>query len=105
MITYMNSNALAVLKSTVEANLTTTELALARDLEARFQAAVYQKELGLKIKARRVTIGLSQRELAKTLGISQREICHLEQGKANPTLLTQIKILSALDLKIKISAK
>lgn len=103
MITYMKSNALEDLKSFVEGNLTPSELVLARELEAHFQAAAYKRELGRIVNTRRMELGLSQRQLAKLLGISQREVCHLEQGKSNPTLITQMKVLSALNLKLAIT--
>lgn len=105
MITYMNSNALEILKSNVEANLSPEELDLARDLEVRLQAAAFQRKLGRLVHEQRTARGWSQRQLSKSLGISQREICHLEQGKSNPTLTTQVKILSALGLKLEITAQ
>jgi DNA-binding XRE family transcriptional regulator len=54
---------------------------------------------------RRTALKLSQRSLAKLVGISTRDICHIEQGKANPTLTTQVKLLSALGLKLEITSK
>jgi len=105
MITYMNSNALEVLKSTVEANLGPEEIALARDLDVRLQAAAFQRKLGRLVKEERTARGWSQRDLSKSLGISQREICHIEQGKSNPTLTTQVKILSVLGLRLEITAQ
>jgi ribosome-binding protein aMBF1 (putative translation factor) len=105
MITYMKSNALEVLKSTVEAHLDPEEIALARDLEVRLQAAAFQRKLGRLVKEERTARGWSQRDLSKSLGISQREICHIEQGKSNPTLTTQVKILSVLGLKLEITAQ
>jgi DNA-binding XRE family transcriptional regulator len=62
------------------------------------------RRLGDTVKTRRLELGISQRKLAKFVGISQREVCHIEQAKSNPTLATQVKILSALGLKMEISA-
>ena len=50
-------------------------------------------------------LGLSQRELSDRTGINQRDISHIEQGKANPTLTTQVKLLAALGLKLEITSK
>jgi DNA-binding XRE family transcriptional regulator len=63
-----------------------------------------RQRLGEAVKTRRLELGISQRKLAKVLGISQREVCHIEQAKSNPTLSTLVKILSALGLKMEISA-
>jgi DNA-binding XRE family transcriptional regulator len=63
-----------------------------------------RQRLGEAVKTRRLELGISQRKLAKVVGISQREVCHIEQAKSNPTLSTQVKILSALGLKMEISA-
>jgi DNA-binding XRE family transcriptional regulator len=62
------------------------------------------QRLGEAVKTRRLELRISQRKLAKVVGISQREVCHIEQAKSNPTLSTQVKILSALGLKMEISA-
>jgi DNA-binding XRE family transcriptional regulator len=64
----------------------------------------FKEVLALTVSTKRNELGLSQRELADLTGINQRDISHIEQGKANPTLTTQVKLLSALGLKIEISA-
>jgi len=63
-----------------------------------------RQRLGEAVKTRRLELRISQRKLAKVVGISQREVCHIEQAKSNPTLSTQVRILSALGLKMEISA-
>jgi DNA-binding XRE family transcriptional regulator len=64
----------------------------------------FKEVLALTVSTKRTELGLSQRELADLTGINQRDISHIEQGKANPTLTTQVKLLSALGLKMEISA-
>jgi DNA-binding XRE family transcriptional regulator len=64
----------------------------------------FKEVLALTVSTKRNELGLSQRELADLTGINQRDISHIEQAKANPTLTTQVKLLSALGLKIEISA-
>jgi DNA-binding XRE family transcriptional regulator len=80
----------------------------AKDYLKRWEVAIALRDererLGDAVKTRRLELGISQRKLAKVVGISQREVCHIEQAKSNPTLSTQVKILSALGLKMEISA-
>jgi DNA-binding XRE family transcriptional regulator len=64
-----------------------------------------RQRLGEAVKTRRLELRISQRKLAKVVGISTRDVCHIEQGKANPTLTTQVKLLSALGLTLAIEAK
>jgi ribosome-binding protein aMBF1 (putative translation factor) len=73
-------------------------------LQLEVQAKNYRKIFGQTICQRREDLGLSQRELATMATVSQRDVSHIEQGKANPTLTTQVKILGALGLKMEISA-
>ena len=44
------------------------------------------EQLGQKIKARRKTISMSQKQLADYTGLSVVTLSLLESGKANPTL-------------------
>lgn len=80
----------------------------AKDYLQRWDVAIALRDecqrLGEAVKTRRLELGISQRKLAKVVGISQREVCHIEQAKSNPTLSTQVKILSALGLKLEISS-
>lgn len=74
----------------------------AAELSAAFEVQAFKQLLADSIRERRAFLGLSQRDLAKALGISQREICHLEKAKSNPTLSTQLRVLTALDLSLEI---
>lgn len=65
----------------------------------------FKEILALAVSARRNELGLNQRELAEIAGINQRDISHIEQGKANPTLTTQVRLLSVLGLKLEITPK
>jgi DNA-binding XRE family transcriptional regulator len=76
-----------------------------RNLTLAFEERNLRKSLADAVIARRSALKISQRSLAKLVGISTRDICHIEQGKANPTLTTQVKLLSALGLKLEISSK
>ena len=57
----------------------------------------YVKELGRKIKHYRITLEMSQQELADKTGISKRSISRLEQGES-VQLNSLFKILIALEL-------
>jgi ribosome-binding protein aMBF1 (putative translation factor) len=74
-------------------------------LQLEVEAKNFRKVFGQTICQRREALGLSQRELATLATVSQRDVSHIEQGKANPTVTTQIKLLSALGLKLAIEAK
>jgi DNA-binding XRE family transcriptional regulator len=76
-----------------------------RNLTLAFEERSLRKSLTDAVIERRTALKLSQRSLAKLVGISTRDICHIEQGKANPTLTTQVKLLSALGLKLEITSK
>jgi ribosome-binding protein aMBF1 (putative translation factor) len=65
----------------------------------------FKEVLAFTVSTKRTELGLSQRELSDRTGINQRDICHIEQGKANPTLTTQVKLLAALGLKLEITSK
>lgn len=59
-----------------------------------------EKELGLKIKARRKLLGLTQRELSEYAEISINTLTKIERGEGNPTINVLIKILDILGLKL-----
>jgi DNA-binding XRE family transcriptional regulator len=87
------------------ANWTTEDHEVNRALTLAFEERTQMLALANAVKKGRTSLQISQRALAKLVGISTRDICHIEQGKANPTLTTQVKILSALSLKITIEEK
>lgn len=106
MITYMKSTKSAKSKEeiwkSVSDNWDAETKSFAAELSSAFEVQAFKQKLADSIRERRAKLGLSQRDLAQALGISQREICHLEKAKSNPTLSTQLKILSALGLSLEI---
>ena len=108
MITYMKTKEyLDFQEATAERvkKLTPEGKALWDQLQLEVEAKNFRKVFGQTICQRREALGLSQRELATLATVSQRDVSHIEQGKANPTVTTQIKLLSALGLKLAIEAK
>lgn len=57
-------------------------------------------ELGAVIRARRKTVGLTQRELADAAGTSLRLVSEVERGKANARLESVLKLLAELGLEL-----
>lgn len=111
MISYMKTQNSIELLSQEEhdrelmANWTTEDHEFNRVLSLAFEERTQRLALANAVKKSRTSLQISQRALAKLVGISTRDVCHIEQGKANPTLTTQVKILSALGLKIAIEEK
>jgi y4mF family transcriptional regulator len=64
-----------------------------------------QLEIGTAIKKRRELLGLLQPQLAAISGISRRTIQLVENGKANPSLETLLKIADPLGLTIELAVK
>lgn len=58
------------------------------------------KQIGINISSRRKSLDLSQRDLAKQIGIDYSNLCRIEQGKANPSIETLLKIADGLDVDI-----
>lgn len=63
------------------------------------------KELGQKIKERRSTLSISQRQLANYTGFSVVTLSQIESGKANPSFETLNEIFHFLSLEILIIVK
>lgn len=59
-------------------------------------------DIGQKIKYFREERNLSVDEFAKLIGISQTQILKIEAGDTNFNLLTLEKILTVLDIKLRI---
>lgn len=57
------------------------------------------KNLGEIIRAKRIENGLSQKDLANRARLKQPDISKIEQGKANITLETLIKLCRILDIR------
>ncbi|AWN74697.1 helix-turn-helix domain-containing protein [Legionella anisa] len=62
-------------------------------------------ELALLIKNQRKKLKLSQAEVAALVGLKQKTISAIENNPEHMRLSTLFRILSALDLDLKISAK
>lgn len=55
---------------------------------------------GLAVRRARTNAGLSQERLAEMADVERAYMSALERGKRNPTLLTQLKIASALGVPL-----
>ncbi|HLO80928.1 MAG TPA: helix-turn-helix transcriptional regulator [Chitinophagaceae bacterium] len=64
-----------------------------------------QQGIGETIKKRRELLGLLQPQLAAISGVSRRTIQLVENGKANPSLETLLKIADPLGLTIELAVK
>lgn len=62
-------------------------------------------EIGEVIRKRRELLGLLQSQLSLVSGVSTRTIQLVEQGKANPSLETLIKITDPLGLRMQLLLK
>lgn len=108
MITYMKSANLKSFDSSMKArakNWSRETMELDRQVELAIADKRIRESFAKAIHNQREKLGLSQRALAKLVGVSQRDICHIELGKANPTLSTQVKIFTTLGLRMEITGK
>lgn len=64
-----------------------------------------KKYVGDLIKSRRELLGLKQPDLEEISGVSTRTIQLVENGKANPSLDTLLKIASPLGLTMQLLLK
>jgi transcriptional regulator with XRE-family HTH domain len=71
-----------------------TEAVQLREIEERHR-------LSQQIFFRRERAGQTQDELAQRASLTQAQIANLEAGHANPTLLTIVKLASALDCPVR----
>jgi DNA-binding XRE family transcriptional regulator len=108
MIAFMKSDQL----EDFEAAMARRELSWDEDTKAQWvqiqlglEPKRFKEVLALAVATRRKELGLSQRELSEIAGINQRDISHIEQAKSNPTLSTQVKLLSSLGLTMQILSK
>ena len=58
-------------------------------------------ELGLKIRAIRISKGFTQMELAYRIGKDHPSINRLEKGKINPNYIFLLEICEGLEVKIE----
>ncbi len=63
------------------------------------------KELGQRIKERRNTLSISQRQLADYTGLSVVTLSQIESGKANPSFETLNEIFHFLSLEVLVVVK
>jgi transcriptional regulator with XRE-family HTH domain len=56
--------------------------------------------LGMAIKTQRVSLGISQEELAHRAGLDRTYISDLERGSRNPSIESVEKIACALDISV-----
>ncbi len=58
------------------------------------------QEFGLRVKARRKALGLTQTDIFKRTGIGVGYLSSIERGRANPTLDMMVKLSAALDVQV-----
>jgi len=63
-----------------------------------------QPELGKYIRTHRKMSGLTQVQLAEMVGVGKSVIYDLEKGKETVRLSTLVKILSGLNIKVKLQS-
>jgi y4mF family transcriptional regulator len=63
-----------------------------------------QPELGNYIRTHRKLSGLTQVQLAEMVGVGKSVIYDLEKGKETVRLSTLVKILSGLNIKVKLQS-
>lgn len=63
-----------------------------------------QPELGNYIRIHRKMSGLTQVQLAEMVGVGKSVIYDLEKGKETVRLSTLVKILSGLNIKVKLQS-
>lgn len=62
-------------------------------------------EVGKVIKERRLSLSITQRELAALAGIGINTLTKIEMGEANPSLAVIDKIFNTLGLEVEIKIK
>ncbi|MGO9457111.1 MAG: helix-turn-helix domain-containing protein [Acidimicrobiales bacterium] len=56
------------------------------------------RELGERIRVRRLELGVSQEDLGDLAGLHRTYIGHLERGEINPSLLNVLRVAAALNV-------
>ena len=62
-------------------------------------------EVGKVIKERRLSLSITQRELAALAGIGINTLTKIERGEANPSIAVIDKIFNTLGLEVEIKIK
>jgi transcriptional regulator with XRE-family HTH domain len=63
------------------------------DFDAALSAVL---EFGLRVRAQRLSIGMSQRELGCRSRVTRKFIREMERGTSNPSLVTMVLVARAL---------
>jgi len=67
---------------------------------------IYQKNLGLAVRKKRLQLGLTQKELAEKLSITHEWVNKIENGKANKISLDLVfKLHEELDIESNLTSK
>lgn len=69
----------------------------------RYEMELSLELLGLKIRQLRRAKDLTQEEFGKLIGVKKSQVSKIENGKQNITIETLLKIIEALDGKIKLT--
>ncbi len=64
-----------------------------------------KNEFGRIIKQRRDILNITQRDLSAISGVTLRKLIDIENGLANPTLQTLVKLMDALGLSLEVKVK
>ena len=64
-----------------------------------------KNEFGRIIKQRRDLLNITQKDLTAVSGVTLRKLSDIENGQANPTLHTLVKLMDALGLSLEIKVK
>lgn len=70
------------------------------EVRAAYEGQLPLHRLGARVAARRSELRLSQVALARKARVTQRQISALENGKANVTLLTLLRVASSIGLEL-----
>lgn len=60
------------------------------------------KEIGLKIRNRRMELGINQQTLADLAEVGINTVVAVERGSGNPSINTLTKIISVLGLELSV---
>lgn len=58
------------------------------------------KAIGLKIRERRQTLGMTQEQIANELEVNPSHISNIECGRSNPSLTALVKIANVLECSV-----
>lgn len=70
--------------------------------KAEWDAQAAERELTRKIVEARVAEGLTQAELAERCGMRASNLCRLENGNANPSVATLVRVARGLGRRLQI---